>query len=451
MQHERFHYRTLDEVKGRAEELNVMLPFAVDTHVLAQPLTVEGVTFTNRLGVAPMEGADSTQDGSPSDYTLRRYVNEAIGGSAVIWFEAVSIVEEGRSSRTQLLLTDKNLDEYKRMNAAIKEAGIKANGFAPFLIMQANHSGRYSNPDNRPKPMIAYRHPELEQYRAADDECIVTDDYLQGLEERFGHAAKLAKEAGFDAIDIKSCHGYLLSELLSGFTRPGRYGGSYENRTRLLKNGIRAAKAYEGDGFLVTSRLGLYDGYAWPYGFGVREDGGLAINLTEPIRLVRELYRKEGLRFVNLTMGNPYATTHVTRPFDAGKYTPDEHPFEGLARMINSIGQVKQAVPGMMILASAPTYLRQFADLYTAGAVEQGLCDGMLFGRMAFADPDFANEIIRQGRINPKRVCMTCGKCGDLIRAHKPTGCVVRDHKTFLVFYKEFTEEKKNLPDNFRG
>lgn len=451
MQHERFHYRTLEEVKARAEELNVMLPFAADTHVLAQPLTVQGVTFANRLGVAPMEGADSTPDGSPSDYTLRRYVNEAIGGSAIIWFEAVSIVEEGRSSRTQLLLTDKNLDEYKRMNAAIKEAGITANGFAPFLIMQANHSGRYSNPDNRPEPMIAYRHPELEQYRAADDGCIVTDDYLQGLEERFGHAAKLAKEAGFDAIDIKSCHGYLLSELLSGFTRPGRYGGSYENRTRLLKNGIRAAKAYEGDGFLVTSRLGLYDGYAWPYGFGVREAGGLAIDLTEPIRLVRELYREEGLRFVNLTMGNPYATTHVTRPFDAGKYTPDEHPFEGLARMINSIGQVKQAVPGMMILASAPTYLRQFADLYAAGAVEQGLCDGMLFGRMAFADPDFANEIIRQGRINPKRVCMTCGKCGDLVRAHKPTGCVVRDHKTFLGFYKEFTEEKKNLPDNFRG
>lgn len=175
------------------------------------------------------------------------------------------------------------------------------------------------------------------------------------------------------------------------------------------------------------------------------------MDLTEPIRLVYELYHEEGLRFVNLTMGNPYATTHVTRPFDFGKYDAPEHPFEGLARMINGIGQVKKAVPEMMILASAPTYLRQFADLYAAGAVEQGLCDGMLFGRMAFADPDFANEIIKNGRIDPKRVCMTCGKCGDLIRAHKPTGCVVRDPKTFLPFYKEFMEEKKDLPANFRG
>ena len=451
MQHEKFHYKTLEEVQDRLSGLGVSLPFAEDTHVLAQPLSVQGVTFANRLGIAPMEGADSTPDGSPSDYTVRRYVSEAAGGSAVIWFEAISIAEEGRSSRTQLLLTEENLDAYKKMNALVKEAGQKANGFEPFLIMQANHSGRYSNPDNRPAPMIAYRHPWLEQFREADDSCIVSDGYLQGLEERFGQAAKLAREAGFDAIDIKSCHGYLLAELLSGFTRPGRYGGSYENRTRLLKNGIRAAKAEEGPGFLVTSRLGLYDGYAWPYGFGVKNGDGLNPDMSEPIRLVRELYHEEGLRFVNLTMGNPYATTHVTRPFDMGKYLPDEHPFEGLARMIGGIGDVKKAVPEMVILASAPTYLRQFADLYAAGAVEQGCCDGMLFGRMAFADPDFANEIIRNGRIDPKRVCMTCGKCGDLIRAHKPTGCVVRDPKTFLGFYREFAEEKKDLPVNFRG
>ena len=141
MQHERFHYKTLEDVKAKAGELGVTLPFAEDTHVLAQPLTVQGVTFRNRMGIAPMEGADSTPDGSPSEYTLRRYCNEAIGGSAVIWFEAISIVEEGRSSRTQLLLTEKTLDAYKSFTAAIKEAGRKANGFEPFLIMQANHSG----------------------------------------------------------------------------------------------------------------------------------------------------------------------------------------------------------------------------------------------------------------------------------------------------------------------
>ena len=186
MPHEKFHYKSLEEVEQRAAELGVSLPFAVDTHCLAYPLQVRNITFPNRLGIAPMEGADSTPEGAPSAYTVRRYVNEAIGGSAVIWFEAISIVEEGRSSQTQLLLTRDTLDEFKKMTAAVKEAGIKANGYAPYLIMQANHSGRYSNPGNKPAPMIAYRHPILEQYRAADDSCIVSDDYLKGLEVKFG-------------------------------------------------------------------------------------------------------------------------------------------------------------------------------------------------------------------------------------------------------------------------
>lgn len=451
MTHERFHYKTLEDVKAKAAELGLTLPFAEDTHALATPLAVRNILFPNRMGIAPMEGADSLPDGSPSDYTTRRYVKEAVGGAAIIWFEAISIAEEGRSSQTQLLLTKDNLAAYQKLTAAVKEAGMKANGYAPYLILQANHSGRYSNPDNKPAPMIAYRHPELEQYRIADDSCIVSDDYLKGLEQKFGEAAALAKQAGFDAVDIKSCHGYLLAELSSAYTRPGPYGGSYENRTRLLKNAILAAKPYEDDSFMVTARLGIYDGYAYPYGFGVSEGSGLTPDLTEPIRLVAELHRDYGLDLIDLTMGNPYATTHVTRPFDAGKYPPDEHPFEGLARMIHGIGAVKKAVPGIAVLGSAPTYLRQFADLYAAGAVEQGLCDGMLFGRMAFADPDFANEILHTGRIDPGRVCLTCGKCGDLIRAHKPTGCVIRDSKTFMPFYREFLESKKDLPANFRG
>lgn len=451
MSQERFHYKTLEEVKERAEELKVYLPFSSSTDILKTPLKVGNVTFHNRMGIAPMEGADSLEDGSPSDYTIRRYVNEAIGGSALIWFEAISIVPEGRSSKTQLLLTEENVESYKRMNEKIKEAGRKANGFEPYLIMQANHSGRYSNPDNRPAPMIAYRHPQLEQNRAADDSCIVTDDYLKSLEESFGKAALLAKKAGFDAVDIKSCHGYLLAELLSAYDRPGQYGGNYENRTRLLKNGIKAAKVWEDENFQVTCRLGIYDGYEYPWGFGVSEGSGLKPDLKEPIRLVKELYGNCGIQMMNLTMGNPYATTHVTRPFDMGKYEPEEHPFTGIGRMIAGIGEVKKAVPEMVIFGSAPTYLRQFADLYTAGAVEEGFCDGMLFGRMAFADPDYANEIIKNGRIDPKRVCMTCGKCGDLIRAHKPTGCVIRDPKTFMPFYKEFLEIKKKQPANFRG
>lgn len=443
MQHEKFTYKSLNELKARAESLKVHLPFSEDTSVLAKPLAFGNVVLKNRMGIAPMEGADALPDGSPSRLTTRRYVREAEGGSGLIWFEAISIVPEGRSSAHQLMLTKDNLEQYKRFTEEIKEAGRKANGFAPYLVMQANHSGRYSNPQGRPAPLIAYRHPEYEKLRPADDSCIVSDDYLKSLEEKFGEAALLAREAGFDAVDIKSCHGYLLAELNSAYNRPGQYGGSFENRTRLLRNGIAAAKAYETEDFLVTARIGIFDGFAYPYGFGVKEGEGAVVNTEEPIRLIRSLYKDYGLPMVNLTMGNPYVSTHVTRPYDHGKYVPDEHPLVGVARIINGIGAVKKAVPQMVISASGPSYLRQYSDLFAAGAIEEGLCDEMLFGRMSFANPGFANQIIKDGRMDAKKTCVACGKCGDLIRAGKPTGCVVRDTETYLGYYREYMAENQ--------
>lgn len=441
--HERYHYKSLEEIKNKAKELGVCLPFAETTEILKTEYVLPKVTLKNRMGIAPMEGADSLPDGSPSELTTMRYVKEAAGGSAVIWFEAISIVPEGRSGAHQLMLTKDNLEAYKVFTETIKEAGRKANGFAPYLVMQANHSGRYSNPGGKPAPMIAYRHPEYEKLRAADDSCIVSDDYLKGLVQKFGEASRLAKEAGFDAVDIKSCHGYLLAELTSAYNRTGEFGGSFENRTRLLREGIEAAKVYEDGAFDVTARIGIYDGFSYPWGFGVSKDSGLTPDLAEPVELIRVLHEKYGLAMINLTMGNPYVSTHVTRPFDGGKYVPPEHPLEGIARLIGGIGEVKRSVPGVMISASGPSYLREFADLFAAGAIEEGLCDNMLFGRLSFANPDFPNQVMSQGRFDPKKSCVACGKCGDLIRAGKPTGCVVRNHEMYLKYYREFQEEMK--------
>ena len=112
-EHEKFHYKTLDDIKEKCNELGFTLPFAEDTKILSTPLKVRNIIFNNRLGSAPMEGADSLPDGSPSDYTLRRYRKVAEGGAAIMWFEAISVVKEGRSSLTQLLLTEENVDAFK--------------------------------------------------------------------------------------------------------------------------------------------------------------------------------------------------------------------------------------------------------------------------------------------------------------------------------------------------
>lgn len=439
MTHERFHYKTLAELKSRAEELNVHIPFAEDTRILAQSASFGPVTLQNRLGIAPMEGGDGLPDGSPSELTLRRYLRYARGGAGLIWIEAVAIAPEARNGTRQLMLTADTLDQFKRFSASIKQAGMEANGFAPYLVIQAHHSGRYSSPGGVSAPLIAYRHPQLDGGLPITDSSIVTDDYLKSVEDEFAEFARLSREAGFDAVDVKCCHGYLLPELTSAYLRPGLYGGCFENRVRLLVNSVAASKAYESHDFQVTARIGIYDGLPWPCGFGVREQGDAAPDMSEPIRLVEILARQYGVSMVNLTVGNPCVVNHMNRPYDMGRYLPDEHPLESIARIIRLIGEVKRAVPEMFVSASAPTYLRRYAGLYAAGAVEEGACDHMIFGRMSYANPEFPHQILSCGEVDPNKTCLTCGKCEQLIGSGRPAGCPIRDPEPYGRLYREMT------------
>src|SRR5206468_4813589 len=99
----------------------------------------------------------------------------------------------------------------------------------------------------RLEPKIAYHHPILDAkvgIAAGDDGAIISDDYIRRLIDNYIRAAKLAQRAGFQFVDVKHCHGYLGHEMLSAFTRPGPYGGSFENRTRFAREiivGIGAA------------------------------------------------------------------------------------------------------------------------------------------------------------------------------------------------------------------
>lgn len=436
----KFDYKNLDDVKNRLGEYGKTLPFSDKTDTLGTPCGCGDFRLENRLGVAPMEGMDSLPDGSPSELTCRRYTDFGRGGAGLIWYEAVSIVPEGRSSLKQLLLTEKNLPAYQRLNDQIKEAGLKANGFAPMLVMQANHSGRYSRPNESvtPEPIIAFHHPYHEKDKPVDPSRIATDDYLKSLEDKFGEAAALAKRAGFDAIDIKSCHGYLLAELAGAYTREGAYGGSFENRFRLLLNGIRSAQTVQDKDFFVVSRLNIYDNYPYPYGFGMAKDGSLTPDYEEPIKLIRIMHEELGMPYINVTMGNPHAQPFITRPcMQDKKFAPPEDPLLGVVRMFEGAAAVKKEFPDLILSASAPSYLRQFSPLLSAGAIEQGWCDHVCFGRMAFANPFFANDIIQGGGLSPRSVCVTCSKCSELLRGGKYNGCVVHNSEIYLPYYKE--------------
>lgn len=433
-------YLTKESFFEQNEALGTALPYSDDISVLGTPITVGNKTLPNRLACQAMEGCDGNADGTPAELTLRRYKRLAEGGSAIIWFEATACREDGRANPRQLWITEENLDSFKKIVNDIKEDSIKANGFEPLIVMQATHSGRYSKPHGFPEPLIAYNNPIFEGNNPIDKSRILSDDELDRIGAALVESSKLAEIAGFDGVDIKCCHRYINSELLSAYTREGKYGGSFENRTRLLRESIEGAMQSTGKDFIVSSRLNVYDGFEYPYGFGVKKDGGLAFDPEEPIKLLKEL-RALGVELLNITMGNPYFNPHVNRPFALGGYDPGEHPLEGVARMLNGIALLKKEVPDMKIISSALSYLGVVAPQVCAAFIKDGGFDFCGFGRTILAYPDYANDILTGG-MKKDKICLCCSKCSEMMRAGGTPGCVMRD-KLYSDLYREFKENQK--------
>ena len=435
-------YTKAEDFKQQNDALGLDLPFAEDVSILGQELKVGSKTIHNRLACQAMEGCDGTPGGSPDELTIRRYDRFAKGGAGVIWFEATAVLPEARANPRQLYIHDGNLDDFKRQVERIKETAMKENGYEPVVIMQATHSGRYSKPEGKPAPLIAYNNPIFEKDNPISADRIVTDDYIDLVKEKLIYGAILAEKAGFDGVDIKACHRYLNSELLSAYNRPGKYGGSLENRTRLLREGIAGAMESCGKDFIVSSRMNVYDGFPQPYGFGVRNDGTIDFDPTEPIWLLKQL-RDLGVELLNITMGNPYFNPHVNRPFAMGGYTIEEHPLEGVARMLKGIATLKKEVPEIKIISSALSYLGVAAPNVVAAFVEQGGFDIGGFGRTIFAYPDFAKDILTKGEMDKNKICICCSKCTEIMRSPGGTpGCVIRDREIYLPLHQKLVGGK---------
>jgi len=426
--HDDFHFQN--------NQLGTNLPFSEDTSVLKEKVTVAGKEIPNRLACQAMEGCDGTPEGSPDTLTKRRYQRLAQGGAGVIWFEATAVMPEARANPRQLYITEKNLDDFKRQVEEIRETALKVNGYEPLIVMQATHSGRYSKPQGTPAPLIAYNNPLFEKDNPIPKDRIVTDDYLDRVGEALVKGATLAEKAGFDGVDIKCCHRYLNSELLSAYEREGRYGGSLENRTRLLRESVQGAIQSCSKEFIVSSRLNVYDGYLYPYGFGVANDATTDFVPDESAWLMKELYRY-GVRLLNITMGNPYFNPHVNRPFAMGPYEVEEHPLEGVKRVLDGTAELKKRLPEMTLICSAVSYLGVAAPNVVAAYIEDGGFDLAGFGRTIFAYPDFAKDILTKGEMDPNKCCICCSKCTEIMRRPGGTpGCVIRDKEVYGTIYQ---------------
>ncbi len=429
---------TLD-LRQQIERMGLTIPMSEKLDCLAGPVPIGPLFAPNALAIHPMEGCDGLATGEPGELTIRRYDRFASGGAGLIWAEAIAVLPEARANPLQLWIHEKTQPAFAALADRIFTQAETHCGHRPFLAAQLTHSGRYSRPVDTPQRIIAQHCPQRDAAtKLPADYPLVDDDYLDRLPDVFANAAALAYAAGFDAVDIKACHGYLLSELLGAATRPGKYGGSFANRTRLFLDIVDAVNAIRPADKLVVTRMNVFDHIARPHGWGTG-DADSEIDLTEVFALV-DLLAARGLAMINVTAGNPYFNPFCNRPFDAPAIgTPDspELPLLGVDRLLGLCRELQQHFPAIPMVATGTSWLRTALPFVAAGLIETGMARFVGVGRLAFAYPDFATDILNKGCLDPKKVCIACSKCTQLMRDHQPSGCPVRDSAVYAPLYRQ--------------
>jgi len=470
-----FTYKTLDDLRRDAAALSIDLPLVESKEeirqILAQPVRIDDRwRLGNSLAIHPMEGCDSEPDGRPGELTFRRYRRFGASGAKLIWFEACAVVEDGRANPRQLWIHPGSAAGLARLLRECRQAHAREFGASEgaLAVLQLTHSGRYSYAH----PRVAYRHPVLDAYpyanlaslppRAQPFE-VADDDYLARLEESFVEAAVQARGIGFDGIDLKMTHGYLVSELLSARARRGPYGGPLEGRARFALNVLRKIRARCGEGFLLAARLGVYDGvpyavnpngfsgasrdFTLPYacGFGVNPQNPSELDLAEPLALIGWL-AQAGVRLLNVSMGNPYVNPHIGRPYEKaneGSYETPEHPLRGVARHLAATAEIQRAHPGLAVVGSGYSWLQHFLVHAAAGSLKLGRVSVVGVGRGSLAYPEWARDALTKGELDPLRTCKTLSFCTYLMRQKKhplgqyPTGCPPFDKEGYGAIVKE--------------
>lgn len=414
-------------------DLTSYIPYSEDFSALGKKVFIGRNKYApNSICFQPMEGQDAN-DGAPTDITFKRYRELANGGAGLIWLEAVSVCPEGRSNPYQLMLTDKNSGEFSRLAESIKSECLKQNGYEPVIILQLTHSGRYSKPNGTPSPVAAYINPDLDGACAPK---VADDEYLTSLPEMYAKSALLAQKCGYDGVDLKCCHGYLLSELLSAFDRDGMYGGVFENRTRLLFDCAAAADGVLDKDTVRACRLNIYDGYDGKYCFGKSADESREYDLTEPSSIISRLESGYGFTLINVTMGSPYRNPDVSRPYKRGLDMPKTNAVQGLSRILGGCAEIKKSHPNTAFVDTGISALGALSPFAAAGLKKEGMTDFVGFGRMSFAYPELARDIIN-GCFDAKKACVACGGCSYLKKNIQKSGCIIRN-RFYSEIYKDF-------------
>jgi 2,4-dienoyl-CoA reductase-like NADH-dependent reductase (Old Yellow Enzyme family) len=445
--------RTAAAFRAHLDRSNIPLEFdeQVDpSGALSHPIEVDRVRVGNRFCILPMEGWDGTREGEPSDLTRRRWRNFGISGAKLVWGgEAVAVRHDGRANPHQLMLTpstQRSIASLREHLIAAHRERIGSNADSDLYVgLQITHSGRYARPDvwNRSAPLAACHHPVLDR-RFPEGVRVLTDAELDCLVDDYVAAARLAFEAGFQFIDAKACHGYLGHELLGATTRPGRYGGSLENRMRFITQvvqGIRSAVPR----LAIFVRVSIFDVVPYrknAHGVGVAEEAagsepafGLLTNenMDRALEDGRSLLRRLetlGVRWVCVSAGSPYYCPHIQRPAffpPVDGYEPPEDPLCGVARQIDATAKLKSEFPNLVFVGSAYSYLQEWLPHVGQYNVRRGLTDFIGLGRVALSYPELPLDVLSGRPLRRASLCRTFSDCTTGPRMGMVSGCYPLD------------------------
>jgi 2,4-dienoyl-CoA reductase-like NADH-dependent reductase (Old Yellow Enzyme family) len=428
--------------------LGVTLPMAdedVVASTMATPLDVGPWQLTNRFVVLPMEGWDGTDDGRPTDLLRRRWRRFGTSGAALVWGgEAVAVVPEGRANPNQLCIGEHSEADLSSLREELLAAHREHHEVAdPVAGLQLTHSGRWSRPEGSPAPRTAYRHPVTDDRVGAGDDAVLSDTELDDLVGAFVHAAVVAQGAGFDFVDVKHCHGYLLHELLSAVDRPGPYGGSFEGRTTFLRRVLEGIRR-DAPGLQVGVRLSAFDlvphtagpdgtgvpASEGPYRFAFGGDGtGLGIDLAETHRFC-DLLVDEGVPALCLTAGSPYTVPHAQRPAyfpPSDGYLPPRDPLIEVVRLLDATAELTRAHPELAVVASGLSYLQEWLPAVAAGIVADGIAPLVGYGRGVLSYPELPADVVAGRELNRRLLCRTFSDCTTAPRNGMVSGCYPLD------------------------
>ena len=458
----------------RLAELGLSLPVddrvlsAAEGSPLAQPMTVGGLRgrqslvhpSDGRLGRQPRRLAQPAHAAAVAEFRPQRGeadLGRRGGGRAARWpgesqSDAGHRIEPPRACRRcSYELTDAHREAFGSLDGLL-------------VGLQLTHSGRFCKPDDHHKiaPRIAYHHPLLDakfKIDPRDDSIVWTDAELEQLIDDYVAAARLAHEVGFQFVDVKACHGYLLHEFLSARHRPGRFGGDLAGRSRVLLTIIDRIRS-EIPHLAVGVRLSVFDSVPYQtsrevgrpmdfdsflpyeYGFGVSADDPLAIDLAEPLELMRMLVA-HGVAVINLTCGSPYYNPHMQRPAifpPSDGYQPPEDPLVGVWRQIDAVRQCKAALPDVPLVGTGYTYLQDYLPHVAQAVVREGWVDFVGLGRMVLSYPELPADTLAGRPIERKRICRTFSDCTTAPRNGLISGCYPLD-----PYYKALPEREELL------